>query len=222
MIGGRRVHVDDRAAHRDLAARLHLVLAPVTHRHELLDEPVAVDLHRPPARRRARRLHVRTEPLHERAYRRDHDRRQVIAADPQPPDDAQAPTHRLDRGRHPLERQRLPRREQLDRVGTEELAQVGGESLGFDPGRHREHHRPAGGRGRERGREQRPRGLGHRDRPRRTAGRGGDDRIGSEQRCEPGEGRGVGHVGVRVDTRDTDATRGERPPDYLREIQRPL
>ena len=55
VVGGRRVDVDDRAAHRDLAARLHLVLAPVAHRHELVDELVAVEL-----RRRARRRSART------------------------------------------------------------------------------------------------------------------------------------------------------------------
>ena len=47
MVGGRRVDVDDRAAHRDLAARLDLVLAPVAHRDEPVDELVAVELRRP-------------------------------------------------------------------------------------------------------------------------------------------------------------------------------
>ena len=37
MVGGRRVHVDDRAAHRELAPRLDLVLASVAHRHEPVD-----------------------------------------------------------------------------------------------------------------------------------------------------------------------------------------
>ena len=131
MVGGRRVHVDDRAAHRDLAARLDLVLAPVADRDEPLDELVAVDLRARLHDDRLDVLDVRAEPLHERAHRRDHDRGQVVAARAQPPDDAQAPAHRLDRGRHPLERQRLPRREQLDRVVAEELAQVGGEAFGL-------------------------------------------------------------------------------------------
>ena len=44
-----------------------------------------------------------------------------VATGAQAPDDAQAPAHRLGRGRYPLERQRLPRREQLDRVVAEVL-----------------------------------------------------------------------------------------------------
>ena len=55
MVGGRRVDVDDRAAHRELAARLDLVLAPVAHRDEPLDELVAVDLVAGRERRSARR-----------------------------------------------------------------------------------------------------------------------------------------------------------------------
>ena len=50
MIGGDRVHVDDRAAHRDLAARLDLVLAAVADLDEPGDELVAVE----PARRARR------------------------------------------------------------------------------------------------------------------------------------------------------------------------
>ena len=44
VVGGRRVDVDDGAAHGKLTARLHLVLAAVAHRDELLDEPVTVEL----------------------------------------------------------------------------------------------------------------------------------------------------------------------------------
>ena len=55
MVGGGGIHVDDRAAHRDLAPRLDLVLAPVADRDEPRDELVAVDLRTPCARRRARR-----------------------------------------------------------------------------------------------------------------------------------------------------------------------
>ena len=43
VVGGDRVHVDDRAPHRDLAARFHLVLAPVSQLDEAGDELVAVD-----------------------------------------------------------------------------------------------------------------------------------------------------------------------------------
>ena len=66
-------------------------------------------------------LDVRTEALHERAHGRDDDRGQVVAAGAQPPHHPEAPAHRLGRGRDALERQRLPRREELDRVVAEVL-----------------------------------------------------------------------------------------------------
>ncbi len=172
MVGSRRVDVDDRAAHRDLAARLHLVLAPVPHRDELLDQTIPVELVTRPHDDRLERLDVRTEPLHQRAHRsHDHGRqdRGLVVAVPQPPDDAQPPAHGLDRGRDPLERQRLPGREQLDLVGPEVLAQIGGEPFGFDPGRYCEHDRAARGSGRERGREECARRFGNRDRARAPA-----------------------------------------------------
>ena len=75
MVGGRRVDVDDRTAHRELAARLDLVLAAVAHRDELLDELVAVELRAGRHDDRFDVLDVRAEPLHERADRRDDDLR---------------------------------------------------------------------------------------------------------------------------------------------------
>ena len=44
-------------------------------------------------------------------------RRRAVAALTQPPHDPQAAAHGLERRRHAFERQRLPRREELDRVG---------------------------------------------------------------------------------------------------------
>ena len=114
MVGGRREDVDDRAAHRDLAAVLDLVLAAVAGGDEPRDELVAVDLVARPHDDRLDVLDVRAEPLHQRPHRRDDDRRRAVAGVAQPPQHAQAAAHRLDDGRHPLERQRLPRREQLD------------------------------------------------------------------------------------------------------------
>ena len=142
MVGGGRVHVDDRAAHRELAARFDLVLAPVAHRDEPLDELVAVEARARTHDDRLDVLDVRAEPLHQRADRRHDHRREVLAAGPQPPHDAQAPAHRLRVGRHPFERQRLPRREQLDRVVAEVLAEVAGDAFGLGPRRHRDQHRP--------------------------------------------------------------------------------
>ena len=214
VVGGRRVHVDDRAAHRELTARLHLVLAPVAHRDEPVDEHVAVELRAWLDDDGLDGFDVRAEPLHERAHRCDDGCGQMVAADAQPPNGAQPAAQRLGRGRHPFERERLPRGEDLDGVGAEELAQVGREPLGLDAGRHREHHRPAGGSRRERRREEGARGLRDRDRLAYAAGRGGDDRIVGQQAGEAGERWGCGHrfsearPRTRVDARDAAATRG--------------
>ena len=54
-VGGGREHVDDRAPHRDLAAVLDLVLAPVAGGDEPLDELGRVELLARAARRAARR-----------------------------------------------------------------------------------------------------------------------------------------------------------------------
>ncbi len=188
VIGGGGIDVDDRAPHRDLAARLDLVLAPVTDGDQLRDELVAVDLRALAHDDGLDVLDVRAEPLHQGPDGRDDRPRQVLAARAQPPDDAQAPAHRLGRGRHALERQGLPRGEELDRVVAEELPQVGGDPLGLDTGRHRDHDRTASGGAGQRGREQRPGRLRHRDRARETAGRGGDRRIVGEQSGQPGKG----------------------------------
>ena len=77
------------------------------------DEPVPVEMGPRAGDDRLDVLDVGTEPLHERPHRRHQHRRQVAGA--QPPHHPQAPAHRLHRRRHPLERQRLPGRELLDR-----------------------------------------------------------------------------------------------------------
>ena len=219
VIGGGGIDVDDRAPHRDLAARLDLVLAPVADRDEPGDELVAVDLRALAHDDRLDVLDVRAEALHERAHRRDDRAGQVLAAGAQAPDDAQPAAHRLGRGRHPLERQRLPRREELDRVVAEELAQVGGDALGLDAGRHRDDDRPPRRRPRERRREQRARGLGHRDRAREAAGRGGDRRIVGEQGGQPGKGGRHGRA-FYPGTRTRPGYRQRRPENPTNSSQR--
>ena len=71
----RREHVDDRAAHRDLAAVLDLVLAAVADAHEPLDELGRVDLVAGADDDRLDVGDVRAEPLHEGPDRGDHDPR---------------------------------------------------------------------------------------------------------------------------------------------------
>ena len=187
MIRRRRIDVDDRAAHRHLAARLDLVLAPVADRDQLRHELVAVDLGTRAHDDGLDILHVRAEALHERTHGRDDRAWQVLTARAQPPDDPQPAAHRLRRGRDPLERQRFPRGEELDRVVTQVLPQVGGDPLGLDPGRHRDDDRSPGRGAGERGGEERAGRLGNGDRSREATGRRGDDRGVGEQGGESGE-----------------------------------
>ena len=74
-VGGGREHVDDRAAHGDLAAVLDLVLAAVAVAHEALDELGRVDLVADPDDDRLDVGDVRAEALHEGPDRGDHDAR---------------------------------------------------------------------------------------------------------------------------------------------------
>ncbi len=67
--------VDDRAAHRHLAAVLDLVLPPVPHGDEGAEEVVAVALLAGPHDDRLDVVDVRTEALHERPHRRHDDAR---------------------------------------------------------------------------------------------------------------------------------------------------
>ena len=177
VVRGDGVDVDDRAPHRDLAARLDLVLAAVAERRRA-GATNSSRSSRPPGRD-GHRLDVgdvRTEPLDERAHRRDDDERTAgvtgRALRAQAPEHPHAPAHRLERRRHPLERQRLPRREQLDRVGTEQLAEVVRDALGLGRGRRGDEDRcGAAGDARERGEEQRARRVADRDRVARSAAR---------------------------------------------------
>ena len=102
MVGGRRVDVDDRAAHRDLAAALDLVLAPVAHRDEPLEQVVAIDL-RALAQRRSARRPRRAGRVAARARGPARRRRPVhaFAAFAQPPHDPEPATHRLERRARP-------------------------------------------------------------------------------------------------------------------------
>ena len=181
VVGRRRVDVDDRATHRDLAAGLDLVLPPIAHADKAGDELVAVALQAGRDDDRFDVFDVRTEPLHERAHRRDDRRGEVVASGAQTPDDAQAPAHRLGRGRDALERQRLPRREQLDGVVAEVLTKIAGNSFGLDAGGNREHDRAPRRRVRQRRREDRACRFGNRDRARAAAGRHGNDGIVTQQ-----------------------------------------
>ena len=195
MIGGRRVHVDDRAAHRELAARFDLVLAPVAHRDELLDELVAVELRARAHDDRLDVLDVRTEPLHERADRRDDDR--------------------AGGGRHPARSRHMTRRRRPivsiagDTRSNGSVSHAGNSSTASAPRywRRSPATRSASARvgtasstgrravaARERRGEDGARGFGHGHRVALPAARGDDRRVVGEQRGEPGEGRSVRQV----------------------------
>ena len=184
VVVGRRVDVDDRAAHRHLAPGLHLVLAAIAHVDEADHQGVTVEVRAGADVDRLDVLHVRTEPLHQRPDRRDQHGRQVTGA--QTPHHPQAPAHRLDRRRHPLERQRLPGGELLDGARGEELGQVVDHAVGVVEGRHRDHDRTARADVRQRGDEQRPRRVGHRDHRLAPDHRAQGRLLGEEwcQRCE--------------------------------------
>ena len=170
VVVGRRVDVDDRAAHRDLAARLDLVLAPVAAGDERLDQLVAVD---PPARAHDDRLDlldVGPEPLHQRPHRRDDDRgprarrwrsrqrtrrrRPIVSSD--------GDTRSNGSVSHAGNSSTSPTR----RAGAEELARSRARRSASAPVGTATHERPAGRDRRERGDEQRPGRVGDRHRRR--------------------------------------------------------
>ena len=110
--------VDDAAAHREFAAVLHLVLAPVAHGHELGQQLRHVDL-LPRADDDRRRPTQRAQPLQDGPDRGDdHPGRrgkEGVRRRGQRVEHRQAATHRLGLGAHPLERECLPGRQHGDR-----------------------------------------------------------------------------------------------------------
>jgi len=123
-------HVDDPAAHGELAAVLDLVLAAVPPGHQLGEERADVDLlARPDDDRRG--PDGGPQPLEQRADRSDDHprgrRQRAVGRVRQRVQDGQAPPHRLDLGADALEGQRLPRRQDGDRSGesTDGLAGCG-------------------------------------------------------------------------------------------------
>ena len=192
MLGGGREHVDDGAADGDLAACLHLVLAPVPHPDEPLHELVALDRVTDAQPDGFALLHVRAEALHECAHRGHDDGRSRVAALAQPPHHPESPAHGLERRRHALEGQRLPGREELDLVAAEHRDQVARDALGLGDRRHRDQDRAHPCELVDGGGEEGPGRVGHRHHVGAT-GRHRDDgvvvREQTRQVCE----RGIGH-----------------------------
>ena len=176
VVRGRREHVDDRAADADLAAVLDLVLAAISRLHESRDQLVAVAPLAGPHLDRFDLVDVRAEPLHQRPDRGDDDFGRPGRVE-QAPDGPQPAAHRLDTGTDTLERQRLPRGEQVDLVRSEVSVEVVGQTLGIGGGRDRDDVRTAMRGGDETGDRERSSRLGHGEERGRTvpelrAGRG--------------------------------------------------
>ena len=157
-------------------------------------------------------LDVRAEPLHERPHRRHDDVGELLAARTQLPDHPQPAAHRVEGGRHPLERQRLPRREELDAgVAPEVPGEVVGDALGLGRGRHRDQDGPPGRDPGQGGKVEGPGRLRHRDH-RRPVDHGAHGRLRGQECREVSQqigGLGLGrrHVGTHG---GRDARR--RPP----------
>ena len=140
-VAGRREHIDDRPPPGELAAVLHQLLAAVAVPGESAHERVGIDHVAVAHRDRLDRRGTGTEAL-EHGPGPGHDHGRAGGAVAQTPQQLEAPAHRLHRGRHPLERQRLPRRQQRYLVGGEELGEVVGELAGHRARRAGDHERP--------------------------------------------------------------------------------
>ena len=188
-VGGRREDVDDRATTGELAAVLDELLAAVADGDEAGAELVGIEH---VARSDDDRLDlraVRAEPLRQRADAGDHDRRTPRGI-PEPPEHAQPAAHRLDARTHPLERQRLPRREQLDLIGSEELREVLGELSRHGARRDGDHERATRRRIDQPGNGQRSRRLGDRDHRRGAPEQLADRRLVAKELGERGQVHG--------------------------------
>ena len=99
---------------------------------------------------------------------------------PQPVQDPQALTHRLDARADSLERQRLPCREVEHPVGAEDRSGVGGEAFGFGLGRRADQDGPTIGRRDEARENQGAAGIADRDDRLAPPERGIDRRLVAE------------------------------------------
>ena len=138
-VGGRGEHVDDRTAHRELAAMLDLVLAAIADTRQPLNEHCRIELVSGTHDDGVDVAGTGTEALHQSARRGDDE--QLVgsfAAFTQVPQRAQPAAHRFDAGAHSLEGQRLPRGEHVDAVLTDEDGQVVGQSFGVGRCGHRD------------------------------------------------------------------------------------
>ena len=138
-VGGRGEHIDDRTAHRELAAMLDLVLAAIADAGEPLDECRRIELVSGTDDDGIDVAGTGTETLHQRARGGDDEQLvRAFAALAQVPQRAQPAAHRLDAGAHSLEGQRLPRGEHIDPLLADEDGQVVRQPFGIGRSGHRD------------------------------------------------------------------------------------
>ena len=137
-IGGARVDVDDRAAHRHLTAMFDLSLPAVAEHDELFDEFDRVDLI---AGAHLDRVDggMRVDSLDQRPRRGHDERRRMVGCEPV--EHGQALPHRLDTRADAFKRQRLPGRKMQHLVVAQDRCSIGGETLGFGLRRGSDQHR---------------------------------------------------------------------------------
>ena len=154
---GRREHVEDAAAYREIAALLHQVDAGVGHVGQLpyhVFEVGSAALAQLDGYQISEVLQLRLEHGPDRG---DHHAQRVAVGMREPAQYRQAPPDGVRTRREPLMRQRLPGRVDRNLVGGQQAAQRGGEVLGLAAGGGDREHRPAAARpvGRGRGHHER-------------------------------------------------------------------
>ncbi len=185
--------VHDPAPHGKLAASLDLVLAAVSGVDEAGHEVLRVELCPTADDDGLGIFDPRAEPLQQRPDRGDDDTGRSLRAGgravAQAPHRPEAAAHGLGRRRHALERQRLPGRQELDRVRTEERPEVVGELLGLPRRRRGDEHRRRRAQLREGGEHDRAHGVGHGHDGVVDTEQVGDGRFPGQQAGQGGQGR---------------------------------
>ncbi len=219
VLGGRREHVEDATAHRELAALLDHVDPRVGHVHQPPDELGEVQLDAHLQVHRLQLAQPRRHRLDQRPHGRHHDLQRpgrVLLGVRQPAQDLQPRAHGVRARRQPFVRQRLPRREVHDRVRPDQVAQLRRQVVGLAPGRGHHQHRAVGALvGGERRGDQRPGGGRAFELERRVA-RGVDQRaqrlVGQDGGQQAGQRAELGHFGAPVRETRTDPCPGPIAP----------
>ena len=208
--------VDDPAAHGELPAVLHLVLAPVApgdqlgQKCALVDPPAATDHERCRPLQRAQPLEQGADRGHDDAGRR---RQRAAHGADEGVEQGEAPPHGLGLGAHTLERQGLPRRQDGHRAGEsahhlarlgvllllQQAGQIVPQALGVQAGGGDDEERGPLGERRQRGGHDGLRRLGDRDGGIGRAHEHADHRVGAQQAGDGGQAAGgTGACGRRA------------------------